>query len=119
MRRWGHRTATVSGLLLSAAVLANCDAGDAPSTFCGTWLELTESGRDVVLDHRIREWASEGERANSASAQFLACMAERTRVQSYQITEACRSNLRGVQAPAALGRVLIQAGQFCAGVDMY
>jgi hypothetical protein len=103
-------------------MLAGCDTGNSPSstsTFCGTWLELTKSGQDAALDRQIREWASEGERKKSTTAQFLACMAERTRAQSYQITEACRSNLRGVEAPAALGRVIVRAGQFCAGVDMY
>jgi len=83
------------------------------------WLGLTESGRDAVLDDRIREWASEDGRTDSPSAQLLACMSERTRARGEEVTEACRSNLAGVQAPAALGRVLVEAGRICAGVDMY
>ena len=82
------------------------------------WLELTKEGRDAVIEREIQEWASEGDRGRGASAQFLACMAGRTRAERYRVTDACRSQLRSVQAPAALGRVVIEAGRICAGIDM-
>ncbi len=37
-------------------MVASCDARDTTvprSTFCGTWLELTKSGRDAALERQI------------------------------------------------------------------
>jgi len=82
-------------------------------------MQLSPADRDSVLDERIEEWVAEGRNARAEGAQFLACVAEETRAHSFEVTRACQGEMRNVQAPAALGQVILRAGRRCAGVDMY
>ena len=107
--------------MLALALAISCDAGDPPASplsFCQSWLQLAPSGRSSILDEKISEWASEGERLENRGAQFLACMAARTHERSFEITRACRRNLGNLRAPAVLGDVLLEAAESCAGIDM-
>ena len=107
--------------LLVLVLALGCDAGDPPTTplsFCQNWLQLAPSGRSSILDEKVSEWASEGERLESRGGRFLACMAARAHERSFEVTRACQQNLGSLRAPAVLGNVLLHAGESCAGIDM-
>lgn len=118
----GRRAARALFLALVLALHSfGCSEGEAPvtSSFCRSWMQLTPSGQDSVLDRKIREWTEASANSEAVSAQFLACVAEQTRARSKEVTRACRGNLPGIEAPAVLGNVIVRSAQQCAGVDMY